>query len=123
MMGPMGVIMMMKVMGLTAFIITSLLLAVSFFVLLAAYKIEQRWLKVFGYVVTILLWFSAAIVFSGVISAATMKCNFEGPMKQRMHMMKARKQQMMPGQMQKMQGQQQDQPQMPEKAEQAKLGQ
>ncbi len=119
-MGPMGVIMMLKAMGLIAFIFTSLLLAISFFVLLAAYKVEQRWLKVFGYVVTIFLWFSAAIVFSGVISAATMKCNVEGPMMQRMRMMKAHRQQMMPGQMQKMQGQQQGQPQMPEKTEPAK---
>ncbi len=113
-MGPMGALMVMKAMGLTAFIITSLLLAISFFVLLAAYKVEQRWLKVFGYVVTILLWFSAAIVFSGVISVATMKCNLGSPMMQKMHGMKARKHQMMQGQMPRMQGQ--VQPGMPEKA-------
>jgi hypothetical protein len=113
MMGPMGVIMMLKAMGLMAFIFTSLLLAISFLVLVVARKAEEHWLKVFGYIITILLWFSAAIVFSGVISAATMKCNLEGPMMQRMRGMKAHRQQMMPGQAQ---------PAMPEKAEPPQAG-
>lgn len=88
-MGPMGGMLMLKTMGLMAFIVTVLLLAVSFFVLVTARKAEEQWLKVFGYVVAILLWISAAIVFSGVMSAVTSKkcprsqMNMHGMMKDR----------------------------------------
>ncbi|MFA5155779.1 MAG: hypothetical protein WC532_00085 [Candidatus Omnitrophota bacterium] len=89
-MGPMGLMFMLKTMGLAAFISTVLLLAVSFFVLVTARKAEEQWLKVFGYVVAILLWISAAIVFSGVMSAMASKKCPRSPMKMQ-GMMKDRK--------------------------------
>jgi hypothetical protein len=101
--GPMGMLLFLKMMGLVSFIITVLLLAISFFVLSTARKAEEQGLKVFGYVITILLWISAAILFSGVISAMTAKHNFRSNMG--MRGLKAGRQQMMQKQMPKTQGQ------------------
>jgi len=115
-MGSMGMMMMLKVMGMVAFIFTTLLLAVSFFILVAVRKTEEQWLKVFGYVTAILLWISAAIVFSAVISAATAGCNLRAPMMQGMHGMKGSKQPIMHGQQPMTQGHNQGQPMTQEKA-------
>ena len=45
-----------------------LILAVSFFVLLAARKTDSQNIKTFGYVIAALLWVGAALVFSKGIS-------------------------------------------------------
>ena len=58
--------------GLFAVVPASLLLAVSFFILLALRKSEEKNIKTFGYVVVTLLWLSAVLVFAaGVYSLAT----------------------------------------------------
>lgn len=44
------------------------LLAISFFVLLAARKSDSQLLKTFGYVIAVLLWVAAALVFGSGIS-------------------------------------------------------
>lgn len=54
----------MKVFGVLAIIPTTVLLCISYFVLLSIRKAETQGLKVFGYVVAVLLWISAAIVLS-----------------------------------------------------------
>jgi hypothetical protein len=60
--------------GLFAVVPASLLLAVSFFILLALRKNEEKGIKTFGYVVVALLWLSAALVFTvGIYSLATGK--------------------------------------------------
>ena len=56
------------------------LLAVSFFILLAARKSDSQNIKTFGYVIAVLLWVSAALVFGKGIFA-------HHPMFHRMHMM------------------------------------
>jgi hypothetical protein len=114
MMGPAGMAMMLKTMGIMAFIATAVLLGISFLVLAVARKTEEQWLKVFGHAVTILLWFSAALVFSTVISALTMRCDLKSPMIQRMHGMRGQRQQMMQQQTPMMP---QGRAAMPEKAE------
>ena len=43
----------------------SVFLTVSFFVLFALRKVEEKWFKVFGYVVVGFLWLSALVLFSG----------------------------------------------------------
>jgi high-affinity K+ transport system ATPase subunit B len=45
----------------------SVLLMVSFFVLYALRKVEEKGLRVFGYVVAGFLWLSALVVFSGAV--------------------------------------------------------
>jgi len=45
----------------------SVLLTVSFFVLFTLQKIEEKALKVFGYVVVSFLWLAALVVFSGAV--------------------------------------------------------
>jgi len=52
---------------LLALVPISLILTLSFFVLYAARKVEEKGLKIFGYVVASLLWFSALLVFSGAV--------------------------------------------------------
>ncbi len=71
-----------KLAGLYAIIPTTLLLAVSFFVLLTVNNAKSQGVKIFGYVIAVLLWISAAIVFSGGIYSLT---TGKYPMK---HMMK-----------------------------------
>ena len=111
MFGPASMAIMLKTMGIMAFIATAVLLGMSFLVLAAARKSEESWLRIFGHIVTILLWFSAAIVFSTVLSAFTMRCGSKSQMMQRMQGMRGHRQQMMQQQMPP--GQQP----MPEKAE------
>jgi len=56
------------------------LLAVSFFILLAARKADSQNIKTFGYVIAVLLWVVAALVFGKGISARQ-------PIFHKMHMM------------------------------------
>lgn len=53
-----------KFFGLFSIIPATLLLTVSFFVLFAMKKSDQNGLKSFGMVIAVLLWLSAALVFS-----------------------------------------------------------
>ena len=50
---------------LTAVVPFALLLTLSFFVLFALRKVEEKWLRGFGYVVAGLLCFAALVVFLG----------------------------------------------------------
>jgi len=96
--------MLMRFMGLFAIIPTTLLLTVSFFILLAVRKVEAQGLKAFGYVIAALLWVSSLLVFTGgIYTLATGKPMMKCPM---MCMMNQGKGQMMkkcmaPGMMQK----------------------
>ena len=61
-----------NLLGLLALIPTAVLLSISFFVLLASGKTASQNLKVFGYVIAVCLWISAALVFSaGIYMLAT----------------------------------------------------
>jgi len=61
-----------RLLGLFAIIPTTLLLALSFFVLFTNRKVENEGLKTFGYVIAVLLWIAAALVFSaGIYILAT----------------------------------------------------
>jgi uncharacterized membrane protein len=53
-----------RLLGLMAIIPATLLLTASFFVLFTLRKIEAQGLKIFGYVITALLWIAALLVFS-----------------------------------------------------------
>lgn len=65
---------------------TTMLLTVSFFVLVVLRKIEEKALKAFGYVIVALLWLSALLIFSsGIYTAAKGRC----PMIFGMHRMMA----------------------------------
>ncbi|MBI4706584.1 MAG: hypothetical protein HY761_01485 [Candidatus Omnitrophica bacterium] len=84
--------MFMRSMGLFAIVPTTLLLTVSFFVLLAVRKIEAQGLKAFGYVVAAFLWISSLLMLSGgIFTVATGKPLMRCPM---MEMMKSDKRQM-----------------------------
>lgn len=62
---------MMKVGGLFAIIPATVLLTLSFFVLLSLRNLRKGELKTFGYSVAVLLWISAALVFgAGVYKMA-----------------------------------------------------
>ena len=52
---------------LMAIVPISMLLTVSFFVLFALSKIEEKALKAFGYVVVGFLWLATLVVFSGAV--------------------------------------------------------
>ena len=61
--------------GLAALIPTTILLTISFFVLVVISKIEKQGLKAFGYVVAALLWAASLLVFSaGIYTLATGRC-------------------------------------------------
>lgn len=76
---------MFRLMGLFAIIPATVLLAISFFVLLSLRKVEIQWLKAFGYVVAALLWISALMVFSlGIYKISTGSHLFFCPMQQMM---------------------------------------
>lgn len=79
-----------RFLGLLAVVPVSLLLSVSFFVLFTAKKSEQNSLKSFGWVVAVLLWLSAALIFSGgMVSLATGRgCGMRHPMMMSGGMMK-----------------------------------
>ncbi len=91
-----------RLIGLFAIIPTAVLLTISFFVLFTLHTIKAKGLKVFGYVVTVLLWIAAALVLSaGIYTVSTgrhpMKCMMQ-------EMKKAHMQEMMKeGQMPMMQ--------------------
>ena len=53
-----------KFLGLFAIVPTTMLLTVSFFVLVVARKIEEAKLKIFGYVIAVLLCICALITLS-----------------------------------------------------------
>ena len=53
-----------RLMGVLAVLPASILLTISFFVLILLRKIEGNGLKAFGYVVAALLWVSTFLVFS-----------------------------------------------------------
>ena len=53
-----------RLLGLFAVIPISLLLTVSFFVLIAVCKLENKALKAFGYVIATLLWVAVIVAFS-----------------------------------------------------------
>lgn len=53
-----------RLLGLFAIIPISLLLTVSFFVLISVKNVQSKALKTFGYVVTALLWAAAIAAFS-----------------------------------------------------------
>lgn len=77
-----------RLIGLFAIIPTTMLLAVSFFVLFTARKAEQQELKIFGIVIAVLLWISAALVFSsGFYTIATGRCPVMKMHKMMMHKM------------------------------------
>ena len=63
-----------------SFVHAVVLLAVSFFILLAARKLDSQNIKIFGYVIAVSLWVAAALVFGKGISG-------HHPMFHRMHMM------------------------------------
>jgi len=87
---------MMGVSPLMAVVPFSLLLTVSFFVCLAARKVEEKALKAFGYVVAGLLCFAALVVFLGTPYGMG-----KGPMKMRYMMRQKMKMDGMPQMMQK----------------------
>lgn len=71
---------------LMAIVPISLFLTLSFFVLSVLRKIEEKWLKIFGYVVVSFLLLSALVVFSGAVFHMTnglggMKCKMMQKMK------------------------------------------
>ena len=85
---------MFKIFALFAIVPATLLVAVSFFVLLAVRKTEKdQGLKVFGYVIAAFLWLSAAVVLAtGVYHYARgchmLKCMKAGMMHEGMGAMK-----------------------------------
>lgn len=65
---------MVRMMGMAFIIPMTLLLTISFFVLFALRKETGRRIRLFGYVVAVLLWVSSAIVLSaGIYTVATGK--------------------------------------------------
>lgn len=75
---------MSRFLGLFAIIPTSVLLTISFFVLVVLRKIEGQGLKTFGYVIVVLLWIAAAMVFSAGIYVSSTCNKTMMPMMQRM---------------------------------------
>jgi len=61
-----------KFLGLLALVYTTILLTISFFVLVTVRKTDSKNLKVFGYIIAVLLWISVAFVFfSGLYVSTT----------------------------------------------------
>jgi hypothetical protein len=58
---------MMKMFPLLVIVPISVLLTLSFFVLYALRKVEEKPLKTFGYVVVGFIWLAALIMFSGAV--------------------------------------------------------
>ncbi|MGA2775790.1 MAG: hypothetical protein ABSE81_07020 [Candidatus Omnitrophota bacterium] len=63
-----------------SFVHAVVLLAISFFILLAVRKLDSQNIKTFGYVIAVLLWVAAALVLGKGVSV-------RHPMFHRMHMM------------------------------------
>jgi hypothetical protein len=53
--------------GIFSLVQAVVLLAISFFILLAGRKSDSQNIKIFGYVIAVLLWVSAALVFGKAI--------------------------------------------------------
>jgi len=67
----------LKPVGVFSIIPTTLILTVSFFVLMAVRKAETQRLKVFGYVIAALLWACAALVLAmGIYTLVQGGCPF-----------------------------------------------
>ncbi len=67
-------------------IFVTLLLALSFFVLLGVSKTNSRTLKLFGYLIAILLWISVALAATTKIYVmSSSKCSVGSKMDYRMH--------------------------------------
>lgn len=80
--------MLARLMGLGVIVPTTLILTVSFFVLFALREVKSNVLKAFGYVVAVLLWVSALLIFSvGIYTLATGKCPMQKMMMQKHEMM------------------------------------
>lgn len=62
----------------------SVLLAASFFVIFALRKVEEKGLKIFGYVVAGLLWLSVLILFLGASNTAKNTSRMKYMMQQKM---------------------------------------
>ena len=63
---------MVRIMGFFAIIPATILLSISFFVLLVLRKAESQGLKAFGYVIASLLWLSSLLVVSmGIYTVST----------------------------------------------------
>lgn len=77
-----------RLLGLLTLIPTTMLLTVSFFVLFTTRKVEGQGLRVFGYVIAVLLWISAAIVLSAGIYTISTGRHPMLPMMQQMMQMK-----------------------------------
>ena len=76
---------MLRLSHLLAIVPISILLMLSFFVLLSLRKVEEKGLKAFGHVVASLLWLAALVVFSGaVFNMAKGFINVKSTMQQRM---------------------------------------
>jgi len=58
---------MMKAAGLLAVVPVSVILTISFLVLVVLRKVDEKGIKAFGYVVLALLWVAALVIFSGGI--------------------------------------------------------
>ncbi len=57
----------MKCLGFMSFVPATLLVTVSFFVLIVLKKADTQWLRIFGYCVAVLLWIAAVLVFTAGI--------------------------------------------------------
>lgn len=89
---------MFRLMGLFALIPATILLTVSFFVLIVLRRQENQGLKAFGYVVAALLWLSALLVSSSglyTLSTGRQLCPMMKTMKPQMCTMQGQ----MPGMM------------------------
>jgi len=87
---------MSKFAPLMAVIPISLLLTLSFFVLLSLKKADTKGLKVFGYVVASLLWLAVLVIFLGGVykiakSSYSSKCMHQNMMMGKMSMMEKQK--------------------------------
>jgi hypothetical protein len=78
--------MMQRLIGLFALVPATVLLTISFFVLVVIGKIEKAGLKAFGYVVAALLWVAALLVSSaGLYTLSTGRCPMQMMMSGKMH--------------------------------------
>ena len=74
----------LRLIGVFAIVPTTILLTISFFVLFALRKVEQQGLKAFGYVIAVLLWISAALIFGAGLYTITTGQHPMMPMMQEM---------------------------------------
>ena len=77
---------MMKFSGLFSIVPTTIFLCISFFVLVVLRSINEKKLKIFGFVVVALLCISAVLIFStGIYTMCTGRHPMKRTMKQRMY--------------------------------------